>query len=270
MAGHVPAIGGAIAVGIGSKAEVGTDTSLQFEMDRAEVTLTSYDFVNDKLIFKAPLPAEFAGKIYEVALYSQMENPQAGGYGSRLLTSFDSITETWINPVDGVESVFATSSARIGLDRLLLSTAASSTATSRLQDLFLDLSGNSAADNFVMAYEAGTNVASVSVRFMTDADNYYTITRNAPASGYRFDTFSKGSAVATGNPSWANIGMIQVSVTATAAGSANVYFDGIRVEDTDTINPEYVMVARELLPQPYTKTEGKVQEIEFALAVNIV
>lgn len=268
LAGHVPSIAQCIAYGIGGSAESAADTSLQFEVGRAEIMLTSYDFANDRLIFKAVLPEAFSAQIYEVALFSQFDNPLAGNFGSKVLASFDSSTETWTKDTDGSAAVYSTSTARLGGDSLSLSAAASTVVGYVLNDVIYDMSGNSGSDVFKFAYNASANVSVVTLRFRTDASNYY-LFNTYPSAGYKIDTFTKGSAVVTGNPSWSNITSIEVRVQATAGGTAVVDFDGIRIEDTDTVSPEYVMVSRELLATQFTKTEGKTQEVEFSLSVNV-
>lgn len=269
LAGQVPAIGTCIAYGIGGSAESTTDTSLQFEVGRADVVLSSPDFINNRIIYKAVLPDDFSAKVYEVALYSQLENPVAGNFGSKVLASFDSDSETWTDASTAAAGTYSTTNARIGGDSLRLAPAASGTAAFVLNNVLFDLSGNSGSDVFKLAYQVGSNVSSVQVRFRTDASNYYSFTLTTPSAGYRIDTFSKGNAVVTGAPSWDSITGIEVRVVATAGGAATVDFDGIRIEDTDSINPEYVMVAREVLSTQFIKTEGKTQEIEFSLAVSI-
>jgi len=265
MAGQVSDIAKSIAIGLGGKAEDTNDTSLQFEVGRADIILKSYDFVNNKLIFKASIPQEFAGNIYEVGLWSQTTNSAAGEYTSRLLTSFDSNSETWS------AGTFASTNTRIGEDSLRIAPATSATVTSTLTDMFSDFAGNSGADSFVVAfYNNNANVSAIRVRFKTDGANYFTFTLSSPTTtGYRIVSIAKSTAVATGTPSWTNITAFEVEVVATGGGAAQVDFDGIRIEDLDTINPEYVMVARELLPSPLTKVEGRVQDVEFSLPITI-
>lgn len=269
LAGHVPAIGSCIAYGIGNSAESVNDTALQFEIGRAEVVIISPDLVNNRIVYKAVLPDDFSAKVYEVALFSQFENPLAGQFGSKVLAAFDSDSETWTDASTAAAGVYNATNARVGIDSLRLSPAASATAAFVQNDILFDLSGNSASDVFKLAYFVGSNVASVQVRFRTDASNYYSFTATSPGAGYRIDSFSKGNAVVTGAPNWANITGIEVRAVATAGGAATVDFDVIRIEDIDTVNPEYVMVAREVLTTQFIKTEGKTQEIEFSLAVSI-
>lgn len=270
LAMQVPAIAQCIAFGVGAKAEAVGDTELQFETGRVDVTLTSYDFATDRLIFKAILPEDLAGKIYEVALFSQTENPMAGNFASKVLASFDSDSEEWVKDSDGSAAVYTTSNSRVGADSLRVAPALNATDAFVLNDMIYDLSGNSGADVIKLAYNiSGGSPGSVGVRFRTDASNYYSFTTTAPATGYRVDSFTKGSAVVTGNPSWESINGIEVRVTAGGVAVPNVDFDGIRIEDTDTVNPEYVMVSRELLATPFVKTDGKVQEIEYSLNVSV-
>lgn len=270
LAAQVPSIAACIAVGIGGTAESAAHTSLQFEMERAEVSLTSFDFLNDRVVFKAILPDDLSGKIYEVALFSQMENPVAGNFTSKIIATFDSDSEEWTKDTDGSAATYTTANARIGGDSLSLTPAASTTVGFVLNDILYDLSGNSGSDVVKLAYNAGANVSALTIRFRTDASNYFSYATTGPAAGYRIDTFTKGSATITGTPSWDNITSIEVRVTATAGiGGAAVDFDGIRIEDVDTVNPEYVMVSRELLSSPFLKEEGKVQEIEFSLGVSV-
>lgn len=268
MAGQVPAIASSIAFGIGDSAETVGDERLHLEIDRSDIVLTSYDFVNDKLIFKAPIPDFYSGKIYEVAIYSTPENSSAGNFGSKLISSFDEDSEEWIT--DGVEPVYVVTPARVGGDALRHTAPLSTTVSSVLTDLEVDLSGNSDSDIFLVAINnTNTNAANVKVKLKTDDSNYYTLTITTPVAGYSINEITKGAAAATGSPSWADINSIEVTNTANASGTSTVDFDALRIEDTDTINPDYVLVAREVLPVPYVKQEGMVQDIEYSLDITI-
>ena len=134
----------------------------------------------------------------------------------------------------------------------------------------MDLSGYSAADAFVLAFNVGTaTTSSVRALFLTDTSNYYTVNFGTPTSGYKIVSVAKGDAVATGTPDWGNITEIRVSTISTAGGASQIDYDGLRIEDTDTVNSDYVLVSRELLTTPFVKQIGMTQEIEFALDVNV-
>lgn len=260
---QVGGIGSSISFGVGENPEAATDTIMTLEIIRADVNLVTYDYINNRLVFKAAMPDTFAGKVYEVGLWSLPSNNQAGAYGSKNIVTFDNI-ETWS------AGALNTTNARVGVDSLRLSPAVSTTMTASNTDVQLDLSGFSNADTVVVGYYVGNAFTSaVRVRFLTDASNYYTFTVASPAAGYRVSSLAKSTAVTTGTPNWATINQIDVEVTSTAGGAAQVDFDAVRVEDLDTVNPDYVLVSRDLLAAPYVKTAGAVQEIEYSLAVSV-
>lgn len=262
----VPVIGGSIAFGLGGNAESVGDTALNFEVDRADINLTSYDFVNNKLIFKAPIPSNFAGKVYEVAVFSRTGS---GLSSSRMISSFDSASENWTT--GGAIPTYTSVNTRIGPDSLSHSHAASTTVTSSMSNLLLDFSTNAGSDIFKFAYNLGTaNTASLRFRFMTNSTNYYEFTSNtAMTAGYKIVSFTKSAATVTGTPDWANITEVQILSTAGAGGVSTVELDGIRIDDSINQNTDYVMVSRDLLTTPFTKKSGAVQEIEIALDINI-
>lgn len=279
MAGYVPAIARSFAMGTGTTAELVGDRSLAFETINTSIALTSYDFVNDKLIFKAGIPDDYIGKIYEVGLYSLESDPVGGQYGSRVISTFDSGSERWIDPATGILSPYTTlpiddagAVHRVGLDALLHTPALSATQTSALQDAGLDFSENSAADEFIFSLNvANTNTASVEYRFMTDASNYYrfVITTPVTTAGYKIITAAKSTATVVGSPNWNNVSEIRVLTTSKATGASSVAHDAIRMEDRDYSNLDYILVARKVLATPITKIAGKAQDVEFSLDINL-
>jgi hypothetical protein len=129
----------------------------------------------------------------------------------------------------------------------------------------------SSLDTFVLAYNVdNANTASVKFRLRTDASNYYEYSVATPGTGYRFASFQKGTPTSVvGTPDWADINEVEVVTTATSGGSASVEYDGLRIEDVDSVAPEYGLVARFVPATPITKAEGMVQDIEYALPVSI-
>lgn len=265
LMGAESAIARSLALGVATNAEASTDTSLGFEVIRGDIYLVSYDFNLDRLVFKATIPSEFAGIVYETALFTLQSNDLANGYPSRALATFDSDTEDWSN------ATFTATAARIGADALVHTPATSTSVTSALTNLALDLSGYSNSDQMRFAYNVGNaNATLIRFRFMTDASNYYDFTMASPGTaGYKTTSVNKSTATVTGAPNWGNITEIDVTTTSGAGGAASVTFDGIRIEDVDTQNTSYVCVARELLAAPFTKVAGTSLDIEFSLAVTI-
>lgn len=269
LAGYEPDIGRALAFGVGTAPATLADNSLQYEVGRSPVNLVAYDFINDQLIFKAVLDENFDSVIHEVGLYSR-EDSSAGAFGSRIISSFDSDTELWMQ--GGSPASYTTTNTRIGNDSATISIVQSGSTTVSLANITVDFSENSAADVFSFAFYCNdANLSSLRFRFMTDNANYYdvTVTSGNIAAGFNIVRVTKGSAVVTGNPNWGTITELQVTGFATAGGTAVVNLEGIRIEDTDTVDTGYVLVSRVVLDIPFVKVAGRIQEVEFPLGVNI-
>lgn len=263
MANQAGTVVGAISVGIGDAAATLNDDRLQFEFARVPVSVVAYDPGTDHIIFKGTIDENISGKIYEIGIWTAEDNPAAGNQASRIITSFDSESEEWDN------ETMETTIARIGPDALKHTPALSTTASSVMSGLTLDFIDNSSLDEFVLAYNVdNNNTASIEIRFRTDADNYYKFTITNPTTGYKFATFPKGTAGVVGTPRWDDIGDIEVRTTSKSSGSSSVVYDGIRIEDVDTIAPTYGLIARYVPTLPTIKQEGKVQDIEFSLVVD--
>lgn len=263
LAGEVPQIARAIAFGIGEAAPNAADKRLQFEVGRSPITVASFDFVNNKLVFKASIPPGVTAKITEIGLFSDTFNARAGLSQDKLLTTFDA-TETWSNT-----PAFSTINARIGVDSLRQSPAAGATIINELTGITLDLSPFSSSDRLVFAYyNANTNAASVTYRLKTDDTNYYTATFTDPIAGMHFDEVAKSAMVATGSPKWSEINKIEVTTVSKGGVVATIDHDALSIVDTDTINPNYVLVARQTEPS-FTVDPAIPSEIEFPLGITI-
>jgi len=248
-----------LSYGVLGTAEGSGDKCLKFEIERREISLTSFDYANNRLVFKAPLPT-YQCVIYEAGLIA-VQSAQINR--SRIISTFDSESEVWTN------SVWDTTAVRIGPDGLLHTPIAGGNTTSALSETAFDLSDVNNADTFVLVYNVGNgNVSSIQIMFMVDSSNYYTFTIATPTAGYKSSTFTKGSATATGTPNWANINSLAVKTTSVGGGAANVLYDGLRVIDVSPDTDE-LLVARKVLSTPYTKIDGRMEDMEFTLPVTI-
>lgn len=263
--------------GVGTRTAVGGDAALQFETLRSEINSIVYDFAANQLIYKATLPAEFSGVINEIGLYSAFEDSQAGASGSRLLSDINE-GEGWVNTGTTTLSTFLVdldtdlnrTFPRLGTSGLRQQPAASGTANDSLTNLVLDLSAYSSADFIVAALNVGNaNTSSVTVRFMTDASNYYSFNVASGGAGYKVFEFLKGGATVTGSPDWAAITEIRLSTNSSGGGASDVVWDGLSLIDNDTANLDYLLVARKVLPSPKVVAANQSQEIEFALDVSV-
>ena len=261
LSSQIAKLGESIAVGVSGTTATTSDDALSFELARTKISVSSPDFVNNKIVFKGTLPGDISGIIYEVGLWSLLNNAYSGTYESKVLVSFDSANEFWPSGAS-----WQTANARIGIDALRLAPLTSATANLSLSGVALDLLGYSDADQFKLAYWVqNAFCANVKLKFMTTVSDYYTYTITTPSSGYHMQSFGKGNFTSTGSPTWSNITTVDVSATATAGGACNVDFDGIRIEDTDSYNPEYFLISRAVLVSPITKNPYSPMDIEYTL-----
>lgn len=255
-------IGRAISVGTGTTEATVDDQSLEFEFARSQITSISPDYINNKVIFKTALIPRISGKIYEVGLFSQ---PDAGAfYGSRLLISFDQASEEWSN------ADWSSTNQRIGDDCLRVSALDDASASAKLSNIYLDLAGYSVADSFLVAgYANDSNTDSVKIQFQNTDTDYYEWTLTDWTPGYNVKSFDKSEASAVGNPTWNAIVSVNLVVTSNGVGDTAIDFDGLRVEDRDTINPDYYLISRTVRETPIVKYSDSPLEIEYTVDVNI-
>ena len=269
LAGWEPDLARSIAFGVGDSNEVATQDRLDYEIGRTDISLITYNYIEDKLVFKGVMDETFDGVIYEVALYSSEAGP-ASTVGSRLLLSFDSETEFWTQ--GGLPATYGTTNTRIGNDAMMISLNASTSATATYSDIFIDLSGYTSADTFSFAFHsAWPNVSSIVYRFYTDALNYYSVTvpGGSIGTGFNIVNIPVAQAVPTGVPRWSEITKVDVVATANADGAVLLQMEGVRVEDRDNTDIGQIMIARTKLATPFTKVAGTIQEVEFPLGVLI-
>lgn len=186
-----------------------------------------------------------------------------------MLLTFDSDSENWLVASTNDPASYVSVNSRIGLDSVRVDPPASTNEGVKLSEVNFDLSSYSGADKFIFAYQCNSWVDNIKFRFHTDNTNYFQFETGVQTSGYKITEFNKSDATASGSPSWESITEVRVYVFATSGGTAQVDLDAVRVEDIDTINPDYAMVARELLTTPVFKEAGKVLEVEFGLGVTL-
>lgn len=235
-------------------------TALQYETERIEIDLQSYDFVNDRLILKAVIPNSLIGEIREVGLHSDGNNSIA-----KTISTFNSNVEQWT--VDGSPAVFTTANTRIGSDSLRMQVTTGATKTAVLGDRIIDLSTYSGSTLISLAYRpANAFVSSFKIRLMKDASNYYEFALGPQTAGYKIINLLKSNAAAIGIPDWSSIAQINI-VTSASGGTGDIQFDGLRINDQANLTG--TLVAREILSTPFTRDISKDQEVEFSLAVTL-
>jgi hypothetical protein len=133
----------------------------------------------------------------------------------------------------------------------------------------LDLSGYSVNDSLTLAYKkADNNTSKIRVKFYSSSSAYYYA--DFTPSGSNEDKVQSVSmsnlfSNIVGSPDLTNITSIGIEVTAGSGGNTVVYFDGLRVNDEDTFDPQYGLIARHVLTTPLQKPSGRPVDIEYKL-----
>lgn len=260
-------IGNALAVGVGQNAATTTDTRLAYEVERVRVDLKSVDYTNNTIIFRGTLPQTSVYTIYEVGVWSEYSNALAGDSVGRVLATFDSANEAWSN------STNSTATGRTSANSINVSVPSNSTVSTRNTSVSLNLSAYSANDSFVLAfYKPSSNVVGLKLVFgNSTTGGAFTSSEVSIAAmplGYNVIQIPKNTFTATGTVSWSDINSFGIDARA-GASAGSIYFDGLRVEDDDTVNIDYSLVSRSVLTTPLVKTNIIPMDIEYGLELAI-
>lgn len=259
LAEQAASLGQAIGVGVSAVAATAADTRLGWEVDRSAIDIKAVDYDNSLVVMKTTLPQNTAYTIYEIGLWSQFTNSLNTETSSRILTTFETDVENWTNfTLDTTQNRTSRNAMRID--------ANASTTKIAVSNVDLDLSGYSSVDQFSVAfYKANNNINTLGLVFESATGVYRknTTVSSLPV-GYNVINLNKGDFVATGTPDWSAITKIDIEVT--AGGTAGyLIMDGIRIEDADTLNPDYALVSRSVLASPLVKTDNSPMDVEYAL-----
>lgn len=272
-----------LALGIATSSDLAaadTNTRLGFEFYRLPVTLTSIDIqsngsggYNYFAIYKSTIPQDISGVITEIGLYPGVRK-STNFYDSKFVTSFENNT-TWFDSSNGnpqlkPNTTSPSFTAKIGESMVQVDVLASSSKEYKNSIISLDLSGYSVNDSLSIAYKkVDNNLSNIRVKFYSsDTQYYYADFTPASGSGDRIQNVSMSTVfgnVSSPAPDPTNITKIGIEVTAGAGGPTTVYFDGIRINDEDTFDPQYGLIARSILTTPLTKSSGRPVDIEYKL-----
>jgi len=271
-----------IALGIGSTpANVdGNDTRLEFEFYRLPVTLGSIDIQPDGLggfnyyaIYKTTIPQDISGVVSEIGLYPGIRK-SANLYDSKFISSFEN-NINWKDSSDNNPQLKTNNTtepflSKIGESMVQFDVLQSTSKEYKASVANLDLSGYSVNDSLTLAYKkADTNVTNIRIKFYSsDTQYYYADFTPLSGTGDKIQSVSMStvfSNVSPVDPDPKNITQVGVEVTAGGTGSTAVYFDGIRINDEDTFDPQYGLIARSILSTPLQKPAGRPVDIEYKL-----
>lgn len=271
-----------LAFGIGTTAANvdGNDTRLEFEFYRIPASLGSIDIQPDGsggfnyyVIYKATIPQSISGVISEIGLYPGLRK-SINVYDSKFITSFENNTN-WFDSSNGNPQLKTNNTtepftAKIGESMVQFDIAQSSSKEYTNSIVLLDLSGYSVNDSLSIAYKKkDANVTNIRVKLYSSETQYY-YADFTPASGTGDKIQSVPMSTVFGNmsatpPDPTSITKIGVEVTAGSGGATTVYFDGLRINDEDTFDPTYGLIARSVLGTPLQKPSGRPVDIEYKL-----
>jgi hypothetical protein len=283
IAGNSDFISKDIALGIATStqlAESDTNTRLGFEFYRMPVNLSSISIEDDGLggynyyvIYKATIPQGISGVVCEVGLYPGVRQ-SLNGYDSKFITAFEN-NITWIDSSNNSPALESNSSdgttfvSKIGENMVKFEVDQSTSKEYTNSIVLLDLSGYSVNDSLTLAYKkADNNTSKIRIKFYSSSSAYYYA--DFTPSGTNEDKIQSVSMSTVfnnivGSPDLTNITKIGVEVTAGSGGNTEIYFDGLRINDEDTFDPQYGLISRSVLPTPLKKPSGRPVDIEYKL-----
>jgi hypothetical protein len=279
LAGNISLSRRELAFGIGSTAATDGDSRLVFEFYRMPVSFGSIDIQPDGLggynyfvIYKGTLPQDVSGEIKEIALYPGTRT-SINNFDSQFIADFEDNT-SWFDSGAFNPNLVSTPVAKIGNKMIEVVSASNSTKEYKSNVNSFDISGYSVNDTLSVAYyKNDNNLSSIKVRFYSSATDYYEATLvSSPSSGtgHRISSSTLSSMLnnPVNNPVPSDISQISIIVTANSGGSSTVYFDGLRINDEDTFDPTFGMIARSVLASSLDKIAGRPTDIEYKLEID--
>lgn len=256
-----------MALGIATQTEYpvsDTNSRLGFEFYRVPIRQGGIDIdssvspVKYTIIYSATIPTNIAGKINEIGIYSG-QSYSRNLYESKFISNFE-LPYEW-----SPEPTLDQSDYRVG-DSSLIFTSNGTAAREYTYSLnSMDISGYNPSDTLSFSYKANdANLSSLKVRMYSSNTDYieFTFTGHSVGNNIRSVSMSTGVSSGTFNPQ--SVVKLGILVTPTSA-QTSVSMDGLRINDEDTFDPEYGLIARSVLDSTMIKVIGREAAIEFKL-----
>lgn len=279
LAGNTSLANRDLAFGIGSTSATDGDTRLEFEFYRMPVSFGSIDIQDDGsggynyfVVYKGTIPQDVSGEIKEIALYPGVRT-SLNNFDSKFIADFEDNT-SWFDSGSFNPQLVSSPTAKIGNKMIEVEATSNSTKEYKANVNSFDISGYSVNDTLSVAYyKNDNNLDSIKVRFYSSATDYYEATLvSSPASGtgHRIGSVSLNAMLnnPVNSPVANDISQVSIIVTATSGGSSTVYFDGLRINDEDTFDPTFGMLARSVLSTALNKVAGRPTDIEYKLEIS--
>jgi hypothetical protein len=258
-----------LSVGIAKDSEyqlTDTNTRLGFEFYSVPVLFGGIDVDTSvepyvyRAIYSTKLPANLAGKINEIALYPGRRS-SSNAYDNKFITTFESPFEWSPSPV------LNETDYRVGNSSLDLSSDGTSAEEYIATIPNFDMSGYSNFDTISFSYKVNnSSLSSVKVRLYSSAVDYYEFNFTDHIVGWNIKDIQIADMTSTGNPDRSLISKIGIVVTPTTS-STSITVDGLRINDEDTFDPAYGMIARSNISE-IEKIAGRELTIEYKMDLN--
>lgn len=256
-----------MALGIATSTEYAlsdTNSRLGFEFYRVPIRQggididTSVSPAKYTVIYSATIPTNLAGKINEIGIYSG-QSYSKNLYDSKFISNFE-LPYKW-----SPEPALDQTNYRVG-DSSLTFTSNAAAAREYTYDLGdIDLSGYNPSDTLSFSYKVNdANLSSLKVRLYSSDTNYLQFTFTGHSVGYNIKNLNMSTGVSTGTFNAQSVVKLGIVVTPTSS-QTSVSMDGLRINDEDTFDPEYGLIARSILDSTMIKVIGREAAIEFKL-----
>ena len=256
-----------MALGIATGTEyalANTNSRLGFEFYRVPIRQGGIDIdatsspTTYTVIFSATLPTNISGKINEIGIYSG-ESYSRNLYQSKFISNFE-LPYEW-----SPEPALDQTNYRVGDSSLIFTSNGASLKEYTYQLGNLDLSGYNPSDTICFSYKANdANLASLKVRLYSSDSDYLEFTFTGHSVGYNIKPLLMSTGVSTGTFNSQSVTKLGIIVTPTST-QTSVSMDGLRINDEDSFDPEYGLIARSLLDSTMVKVIGRESAIEFKL-----
>jgi hypothetical protein len=258
-----------LAVGIAKNSEyelVDTNSRLGFEFYSVPVLFGGIDIDTSVVpytytaIYSTKLPTNLAGKINEIAIYPGRRS-SSNTYGNQFITTFESAFEWTPSPV------LNQTDYRVGNSSLDLSSDGVSEKEYIATIPNFDMSGYSNFDTLSFSYKVNdSNLAEVKIRLYSSAVDYYEFNFVNHIVGWNIKDIQIADMISNGNPDPSLISKVGVMVVPVGS-STSITVDGLRINDEDTFDPAYGMIARSNIDE-VEKVAGRELTIEYKLDLN--
>ena len=269
VAGNVSFANKDLAIGIANSIEYPLSTSnsrLGFEFYRLPIKFggididTSVSPAKYTAIFSATLPPNMSGKINELGIYPSNRTSK-NNYDSRFISDFE-LPYDWSDTPNLDQTNY-----RVGDSSLTFISNGASSKEYKSTISGFDLVGYSNLDSLSLSYKVNdSNLNSIKVRFYSTSSDYFEFIFDDNSQGYHIQSINLSEMTTFGSPDKANINTLGLTVVPSESQSS-VSLDGLRINDEDTFDPSYGLIARSILDSEIEKVFGREMFIEFKLDV---